>query len=140
MAMAVVLKFKYLGVVLHGAGDITKSVGHRHSRMVAAQSAVNKHLKELRIQFDPMVVGASSQPQRPQPARMVARFGPLPLVLAGQCKMQSYQAAVYTLCLCVPESTGNLLTVFEIGRYPMQIRSSGFFVTPLEQAGRGQPP
>jgi hypothetical protein len=56
-AMAVVLKFKYLGVELHGAGDITKAIGHRHSRMVAAQSAINKRLKKLRIPFDPMVVG-----------------------------------------------------------------------------------
>ncbi len=36
-AMTVVTKFKYLGVELHGNGDITRATGHRHNCMVAAQ-------------------------------------------------------------------------------------------------------
>jgi hypothetical protein len=47
--MAVATKFKYLGVELHGDKDITAAVAHRHSRMVAAQAAVNRRLKELRM-------------------------------------------------------------------------------------------
>jgi hypothetical protein len=35
--IAVVTKFKYLGVELRGNGNITKATGHRHSCMVAAQ-------------------------------------------------------------------------------------------------------
>jgi hypothetical protein len=54
--MAVATKFKYLGVELHGDKDITAAVAHRYSRMVAAQAAVNRRLKELRIPYDPMVV------------------------------------------------------------------------------------
>jgi hypothetical protein len=41
---------------------------------------------------------------------------------ANQCKLQSYQAAVYKHSLGVPRSTANLLTFFEVGRYPMQIQ------------------
>jgi hypothetical protein len=55
--MAVVTKFKYLDVELRGNADITSATGHRHSCMVAAQSAVNRRLRELRIPYDPMVVG-----------------------------------------------------------------------------------
>ena len=51
-AMTVVTKFKYLGVELHGDADVTAAVAHRHSRMVAAQAAVNRRLKELRIPYD----------------------------------------------------------------------------------------
>jgi hypothetical protein len=50
--MTVVTKFKYLGVELHGDADVTAAVAHRHSRMVAAQAAVNRRLKELRIPYD----------------------------------------------------------------------------------------
>jgi hypothetical protein len=42
-------------------------------------------------------------------------------LLSGQCTLQSYQAAVYKQCLGVPRSSANLLTFFEMGRYPMQI-------------------
>jgi hypothetical protein len=55
-ALAVADKFKYLGVELHGSKDIRAAVGHSLSWMVAAQSGVNRRLKELRIPFDPNVV------------------------------------------------------------------------------------
>lgn len=125
--MAVVTKFKYLGVELHGAKDITAAVGHRHSRMVAAQSAVNRRLKELRIPYDPMVVTGLF-------AATTAATGSYGCEIwsthylkdwhlhADQCKLQSYQAAIYKQSLGVPRSTANLLTFFEVGRYPMQIQ------------------
>ncbi len=43
-------------------------------------------------------------------------------LLAGQCKLQSYQAAVYKQCMGVPKSTPNLLAVFQMGRNPLQIQ------------------
>jgi hypothetical protein len=50
-------KFKYVvGVELHGSKDIRAAVGHRLGRVGAAQSGVNRRLKELRITFDPNVV------------------------------------------------------------------------------------
>ncbi len=64
ITMAVAAKFKYLGVDLHGDKDITAAVAHRHSRMVAAQAAANRRLKELRIPYDPMVV---TGPRRSKP-------------------------------------------------------------------------
>ena len=126
-AMAVVPKFKYLGVELHGAGDITKALDHRHSRMVAAQSAVNKRLKELRIPFDPMVVGGLFEATTAATGSYGCEIWSTPFLsewclLGSRCKLQSYQAAVYKLCLGVPKSTANLLTFFEMGRYPMQIQ------------------
>jgi hypothetical protein len=124
--MAVVTKFKYLGVELHGAHDITAAAGHRHSRMVAAQSAVTRRLKELRIPFDPMVVGglfaATATATGSYGCEVWAtRFLNEWRLLSGQCTLQSYQAAVYKQCLGVPRSSANLLTFFEMGRYPMQI-------------------
>jgi hypothetical protein len=55
-ALAVADKFKYLGLELHSSKDICAAAGHRLSQMVAAQSGVNRCLKELRIPFDPNVV------------------------------------------------------------------------------------
>ena len=124
--MAVVTKFKYLGVELHGAHDITAAAGHRHSRMVAAQSAVNKRLKELRIPFDPMVVGGLFSAATAATGSYGCEVWSTPYLggwnlLGSQCKLQSYQAAVYKRCLGVPRGTANMLTFFEMGRYPMQI-------------------
>ena len=125
--MAVVTKFKYLGVELHGDKDITAAVAHRHSRMVAAQAAVNRRLKELRIPYDPMVVtglfaattaATGSYGCEVWATRFLGKWS----LLADQCKLQSYQAAVYKHSLGVPRSTANLLTFFEVGRYPMQIQ------------------
>jgi hypothetical protein len=42
-------------------------------------------------------------------------------LLSSQCKLQGYQAAVYKRSLGVPTSTANLLTFFEMGRYPLQV-------------------
>ena len=126
-AMAVVPKFKYLGVELHGTKTIRAAAGHRHSRMVAAQSAVNRRLRELRIPFDPSVVGGLF-------AATTAATGSYGCEVwsthflgawhlhANQCKLQSYQATVYKRSLGVPRSTANLLTFFEMGRYPMQVQ------------------
>jgi hypothetical protein len=125
--MAVAAKFKYLGVELHGDKDITAAVAHRHSRMVAAQAAANRRLKELRIPYDPMVVtglfaattaATGSYGCEVWSTRYLGDWN----LHANQCKLQSYQAAVYKHSLGVPRSTANLLTFFEVGRYPMQIQ------------------
>ena len=126
-AMTVVTKFKYLGVELHGNGDITKATGHRHSCMVAAQSAVNRRLKELRIPFDPMVVGGMFAAATAATGSYGCEIWSTPYLgawhlLASQCKLQSYQATVYKHCLGVPRCTPNLLVFFEMGRDPLQIQ------------------
>jgi hypothetical protein len=95
--------------------------------MVAAQSGVNRRLKELRIPFDPSVVAGLF-------ASITAAAGSYGCEVwskhllgawhlhADQCKLQSYQAAVYKHSLGVPQSKANLLTFFEMGRYPMQVQ------------------
>ena len=92
-----VTKFKYLGVELHGNGDIAKATGHRHSCMVAAQSAVNRRLKELRIPFDPMVVGGMFAAATAATGSYGCEVWSTPYLgawhlLASQCKLQSHQA------------------------------------------------
>ncbi len=119
--MTVVTKFKYLGVELHGNGDITKTTGHRHSCMVAAQSAVNRRLKELRVPFDPMVVGGMFAAATAATGSYGCEIWSTPYLgawclLASQCKLQSYQAAVNKQCLGVPRCTPNLLVFFEMCR------------------------
>ncbi len=127
-AMTVVTKFKYLGVELHGNGNITRATGHRHSCMVAAQSAVNRRLKELPVPFDPMVVGGMFAAATASTGSYGCEICPPPTWtpgtcwLAAQCKLQSYQAAVYKQCLGVPRCTPNLLVFYEMGRYPLQIQ------------------
>ncbi len=120
--MKVVTKFKYLGVELHGNGSITKATGHRHSCMVA-QSAVNRRLKDLSVPFDPMVVGGMFAAATASTVSYGCEIWSTPHLgawhlLAGQCKLQSYQAAVYKQCLGVPRCTPNLLVFFEMGRNP----------------------
>ena len=92
-----------------------------HSRMVAAQLGVNRRLKELRIPVNPSVVAGMF-------AAITAAAGSYGCEVwsthllgawhlhADQCKLQSYQAAVYKQSLGVPRSTANLLTFFEMGR------------------------
>jgi hypothetical protein len=120
-------KFKYLGVELHGSKDIRAAVGHRLSRMVAAQSGVNRRLKELRIPFDPNVVtglfdaitaAAGSYGCEVWSTRFLGEWH----LGARLCRLQSYQATVYKHSLGVPRSTASLLTFMEVGRYPMQIQ------------------
>jgi hypothetical protein len=94
---------------------------------VAAQSAVNRRLKELRIPFDPMVVGGMVAAAAASMGSYGCEIWPTPYLgawhlLAGQCKLQSYQAAVYKQCLGVPRCTPNLLVFFEMGRNPLQIQ------------------
>jgi hypothetical protein len=98
--MAVVTKFKYIGVELHGDQDITAAPAHRHSRMVAAQAAVNHSLKELRIPYDPMVAtclfaaitaAMGSYGCKVWSTRYLGNWS----LHADQCQLQSYQAVVY---------------------------------------------
>lgn len=42
--------------------------------------------------------------------------------VGGDCKPQRYQASVYKHALGVKRSTSNLLTFFEVGKYPMQLQ------------------
>jgi hypothetical protein len=50
------MHFKYLGVELHGIKCIRASARLRLSRMVAAQSGVNRRLKALRVSLDLCVI------------------------------------------------------------------------------------
>jgi hypothetical protein len=95
--------------------------------MVAAQSAVNRHLKELRVPFDPVVVGGMFAAATASTGSYGCEiWSTLYLgawhLLAGQCNLQSYQAAVCKQCSGVPRCTPNLLVFFEMGRNPLQIQ------------------
>ncbi len=71
--------------------------------MVAAQSVINRRLKELCVPFDPMVVGGMFAAATASTGSYGCEIWSTPYLgawylLAGQCKLQSYQASVYNLC------------------------------------------
>jgi hypothetical protein len=57
------LKFKYLGVELHGARNCKATVDHRLSRMKAAHGAIQRRLRETQAVREPhpfeTITGAS---------------------------------------------------------------------------------
>jgi hypothetical protein len=128
-------------------GASLEPLGHRHSCMVAAQSAVNRRLKELRIPFAPMVVGGMFAAATASTGSYGCEIWSTPCLgtwhlLAGQCKLQSYQAAVYKQCVGVPGCTPNLLVFFEMGRNPLQIQwlARTWLATGTGWAQPAQPP
>jgi hypothetical protein len=81
----------------------------------------------MRIPFDPMVVGGMFAAATASTGSYGCEIWSNPYLgawhlLAGQCKLQSYQAAVYKQCLGVPRCTPNVLVFFEMGRNPLQIQ------------------
>jgi hypothetical protein len=80
--------------------------------VVAAQSAVG--CKELRVPFDPTVVGGMFAAAAAWTGSCGCEIWSNPCLgarhlLAGQCRLQSCQAAVCKQCLGVPKSAPNLL-------------------------------
>jgi hypothetical protein len=87
--------------------------------MVAAQSGVNRRLKELRILFDPNLVtgmfdaitaAAGLHGCKVWSTRFLGEWH----LEACLCRLQSYQDTVYKHSLGVPRSTANLLTFLEV--------------------------
>ena len=122
--LARVTKFKYLGVELHGSKRIKAVVEHRLSRMVAAQSSVNRRLRQLHIAHDPQLVADMFAVITAASGSFGCEVWCTPFLYdwtVGTCKLQRYQATVYKRALGVPSCTSNLLAMFEAGRYPLQV-------------------
>ena len=117
-------KFKYLGVELHGTHGIKAAVPQRLSCMVAAQSSINRRLKELNAPKDPALIAELFE-------SITSASGSYGCEIWGtaflqgwhlrDCTLQRYQCSVYKHALGVRRSTSNLTVLFEMGRYPLQI-------------------
>jgi hypothetical protein len=123
--LARVQKFKYLGVELHGSKSIKAAVDHRLSRMVAAQSSINRRLREMHVSRDPQLVGDLFETITAAAGSYGCEIWSTPFLddwHLHTCKLQHYQATVYKYSLGLSRNTSNLLAFFETGRYPMQVQ------------------
>ena len=123
--LARVVKFKYLGVELHGGSSILAVRDHRYTRMVAAQSTIYKRLSELHTGNDPQLIADLFDSVTAAAGSYGCEIWCTPLLSGWQaitaCPLHRYQTLVYKRALGVPNNTSNLLTLFEMGRYPLQI-------------------
>jgi exonuclease III len=125
--LARVEKFKYLGVELHGTRHIKAVVQHRLSRMLAAQGAIQRRLRELQATGDPQLIADLFETITAASGSYGCEVWCTPYLASweavAQCPLQRYQASVYKHSLGVKHGgTPNLPVFFEIGRYPMQIQ------------------
>ena len=126
--LAVVSQFKYLGLEVRGAARSFKAcAAHRHGSMRAAQSAVHRRMKELRIPCDPDIVTGLFASITAAAGSYACEVWATPFLhkwhlKARECALHGYQAAIYKMCLGVPSSTSSLLAFFEAGRYPLQVQ------------------
>jgi hypothetical protein len=123
--VARVHEFKHLGIVLNQRSNWSDTADHRLSRMTAAQSAVFRRLKELRISCDPSIIADLFDIIPAAAGNFGCEIWSTPLLgtwdSITKCKLQQYQASVYKRALGVPGSASNLLALVEMGRYPMQV-------------------
>jgi hypothetical protein len=117
-------KFKYLGLELHGSKGIKAVTDHRLGRMIAAQSSINRRLRELRFVNDPQLMADMFETITSSTGSYACEIWCTPFLFdwtVTTCKLQRFQSMVYKRSLGVPSSTSNLLAYFECGRYPMQV-------------------
>ncbi len=118
-------KFKYLGVEVHCTQGIKFAVQQRLSRMMGAQSAMNRRLCELHIPRDPSLVADLFDTIVAASGSYGCEIWSTPFLDSWHlwdCPLQSHQASMYKHLLGVKRSTGNMLVFFEMGKYPMQVQ------------------
>ncbi len=117
-------KFKYLGVELHGTQGIKAAMQQRYSCMVAAQSTINRRLRELNAPRDPALIADLFDAITAASGSYGCEIWSTPFLHdwhLRDCIPQRYQCSVYKHALGVRRSTGSLLVLLEMGRYPLQI-------------------
>ncbi len=117
-------KFKYLGVELHGSRGIKAAVQQRFSCMVAAQSSINRRLRELGAPRDPALIAELFDTITAASGSYGCEIWGTPFLHEWHlrdCTLQRYQCSVYKHALGVRRNTSNLLVLLEMGKYPLQI-------------------
>jgi hypothetical protein len=92
--------------------------------MIAAQSSINRRLKELGAPRDPALIADLFESITAASGSYGCEIWSTPFLQdwhLRDCTLQRYQCSVYKHALGVRRSTSNLLVLFEMGRYPMQI-------------------
>ena len=118
-------KFKYLGIELHATGGIKAAIQQRLSCMFAAQSTVNRRLRELHMPRDPALMADLFESITATAGSYGCEIWSTPFLNdwhLRDCPLQRYQASVYKHTLGVPRRTSNMLMFFELGKYPMQVQ------------------
>jgi hypothetical protein len=124
LPLARVEKFKYLGVELHGCRNATAATQHRLSRMVAAQAAVQRRLREMQAAGDPQLLADLFETIVGPAGSYGCEVWSTALLATGdisKCPLSKYQASVYNHCLGIRHGgAAHLPAFFEMGRYPLQ--------------------
>ena len=93
--------------------------------MFAAQSTVNRRLRELHMPRDPALMADLFESITATTGSYGCEIWSTPFLNdwhLRDCPLQRYQASVYKHTLGVRRRTSNMLVFFELGKYPMQVQ------------------
>jgi hypothetical protein len=93
--------------------NLSRCAANGAGHHAAAQSAITRRLKELRVPFESLVVGGLFAATTAAAGSYGCEIWATPFLsgwhlLTNQCRLHGYQAAVYKRSLGLPRSTANL--------------------------------
>ena len=124
MALKRASQFKYLGVVLHGGRGIKATVEHRLESMSKAQSCVYRRLRQMHSHREPTLTADLFDSISRAAGDYGCEVWSTPWLNGWHlhdCSLQRYHTSILKRCLGVKMQTSNLLTLFECGKYPLQV-------------------